>query len=168
MIRRGLIPGALLALLPTISHAGLMVMIEGIPGPHKVAPYSGWFIAEAMSWNHDRSNAARPFGFTVVMAQSGIGFAGIAQASFSSSILKRIIIDRTQTVSADTIMVTTRLTCDDAQLRSIATSGTSGELPRIQLDIGCGKFSWENFDVDKNGVVFSAGKGSWNLKTNTP
>lgn len=165
---RSWILGGLLALLPTISQAGLLVMIDGIPGPYKVAPYSGWYAAEAVSWNHDRSNVAKPFAFTVVMVQSGIGFAGIAQASFNSVILKRIIIDRTKTVAADTVIVTSRLTCEDAQLRAIATSGNSNEPPTIQLDIGCGRFAWENFDVDKNGVVFGAGKGSWNFKTNTP
>jgi hypothetical protein len=165
---RGWILGGLLALLPTISQAGLMVMIDGIPGSYKFPPYSGWYPAEAASWNHDRSNVAKPFGFTVVMEQSGIGFASIAQASFNSVILKRIIVDRTKTVNSDTVIVTSRLTCEDAQLRAIGTSGSESEMPRIQLDINCGRFSWENFDVDKNGVVFSAGKGSWNFKTNTP
>lgn len=169
MICRVWILGGLFALLPTVSNAALMVMIDGIAGPNRQAPYGGWFVAEAVSWGYERGNTAKPFALTVSMEQSGVGFANIAQAAFSGAILKKIVIDMVEFIGQDgQLMVTSRLSCEEALLRSSNTAADSGDRPKVEFELSCAKFSWENFDADKNGAVFGAGKGSWNFKTNTP
>ena len=169
MKRTALVLGALLALLPAISNAGLMVMVDGVVGPHKELPYAGWFAAEAFSWGYDRANTTKPFALTVSMDQSGIGFASIAQAAFSGANLKKVVIDVvTLSGAPGQLMVLSRLTCEDAQVRVLSTTGNENDVPHIALEFGCTKFSWENFDKGKDGIVISAGKGSWNFRTNTP
>lgn len=169
MKRPAWILGALLALLPAISNAALMVMVDGITGPSKLSPYGGWFLANSFSWGYERANTAKPFALTVSMEQSGIGFASIAQASFSGAILKKVVIDVLDaTGSEGQFKVTTRLSCEEAQVRSSSTAGDYNDRPRLELGFSCARFTWENFEVDKDGAVFNAGKGSWNFKTNTP
>ncbi len=161
--------GALLALQPAASNAALMVMVEGVAGPNKPAPYGGWFAADSFTWGYDRANTTKPFALALTMQQAGTGFASIAQATFSGAILKKIIIDVFSFSGPDgQLTVYTRLTCEEAQIRKSSTAGGNDDLPQIALEFGCAKFGWENFDKGKDGVVVSAGKGSWNFKTNTP
>lgn len=165
---KALVPGALLALLPSISNATLMVMVDGIVGPGKQAPYSGWFTADSFSWAHDRVNPTNPFGLTVSMKQFGIGFASIVQAAFSGASPKKVIIDVLTAGAQDQLMVISRLTCEEAQVRNSSTSGPGDNRPQVQFEFGCARFVWENFEMDRTGAIISAGKGSWNFKTNTP
>ena len=169
MKRTVLALGALLALLPAISNAALMVMVDGVAGPNKQSPYGGWFVADSFTWGYERANTAKPFAVTISMEQSGIGFASIAQAAFSGAILKKIVIDVvTVTGPENQLMVLSRLTCEEAQVRRSSTAGDEDDMPRFELEFGCAKFAWENFERGKDGIVTSAGKGSWNFRTNTP
>lgn len=169
MKRTALMLGALLALLPTISNAGLMVMIDGVAGPNKQSPYGGWFAADSFAWGYERANTAKPFAVMISMGQSGIGFASLAQAAFSGAILRKIVMDVvTVTGPEGQLTVLSRLTCEDAQVRNLSTTGSNNDVPRIALEFGCTKFGWENFDRGKDGIATSAGKGSWNFRTNTP
>lgn len=168
MIRRVCILGACLALLPVVSQAAIMIMVEGVTGPNKPAPYTGWFVGDGFAWSSERSNPAKPFELSVSLAQSGTGFASLAQAAFGGALMTRIVIDNLGVNDAGSPALLSRLTCEGAVIRDMSTSGDADDAPNVELAFTCARFTTEHFEVDSKTGAAKALKGSWNFKTNTP
>lgn len=169
MTCRGWMFGALLALQPALAHAGLYMLVDGVPGGVITAPWTGWHLAMSYSVTLDRSKAELPFQLTVTMERNAASVATIQQAAFSGSAFRRIMLDNAASLAATGAQLTfTRLTCEEAVIRSFASSATSGQAAVSQLVLSCGKLQWDEYDYHSNGTVAKAGKGSWNFRTNTP
>jgi len=169
MTRRGLIFGALLALQPALAHAGLYMLVDGVPGGVITAPWTGWHPAMSYSVALDRSNSELPFQLTVTMERNAASVAAIQQAAFSGSAFRRIMLDNAAPLTATgTLLTFTRLTCEEAVIRSFASSANTGQAAVSQLVLSCGRLSWDEFDYNNAGAATKAGKGSWNFRTNTP
>jgi hypothetical protein len=160
--------GALLALQPTLAHAGLYMLVDGVPGGVTTAPWTSWHPALSYSLALDQSNSELPFQLTVTMERSAASVAAIQQAAFARSAFRRIILDNAAPLAAGAQLTFTRLTCEEAVIRSFASSANSGQAAVSQLVLTCGRLLWDEFDYNNAGAATKAGKGSWNFRTNTP
>lgn len=168
MNRRGWILGALLALLPALSQAVVFVRIEGIPGAATQQPYTGWHRATSYAWFLDRSNPEQ-FKLQLTMEQQGSGVGSIKQAALNGTSLKSIVIDDAAAFSAGPALTPiTRFTCEEPTIRVFNTAGSSGNPPVFNLQLACGRVSWEDFEYSNQGVLIKSIKGTWNFRTNTP
>lgn len=167
MIRRALVLGGLLALLPAVSHAALLLMVEGVPGTTTLPGYTGWFNAENSAWGIDRSNAAAPHTLSVSLELTA-NLATVAQASAQGATFKKIVVDQLATLSGENFKLVSRLTCEEALVRAYSSSSAAADRAIVQLDFRCGKLLWENFDYTSQGQPLKSAKGSWNFKANTP
>jgi hypothetical protein len=98
-----------------------------------------------------------------VMLQRSASFASIKQAAFNGTAIKRIVIDQTTTAGNGALVVTTRLTCDGAAITAMAFSSPGDTMPSIQLQIGCARLLWEDFDYSSNGTFIRSVKGETTL-----
>lgn len=167
MIRRVCALGAFLALLPAVSQAALLLMVEGVPGPATLPGYTGWFNADSVAWGIERANAAAPHTLSVSLELTA-NLATIAQVSASNAAFKKIVVDQVSFQNGGTPQLAARLTCEEASVRAFSSSADSDDRAQIQLDIRCGKLVWENFDYTPQGQPLRTAKGSWNFKSNTP
>jgi hypothetical protein len=168
MIRRVCILGACLALLPAVSQAALVMLVEGVPGPSKVQNYSGWFILDSVEWGIGRSNVAAPHTLTVSLVFSA-NVATLAQASASGAVFRKIAVDQISAAVENAPQLVSRLVCEEASIREFSSSADSNDRAQVELDIRCARLTWEGFDYDSQNKALAKGaKGSWNFKTNTP
>jgi hypothetical protein len=169
MTRRGWIFGALLALQPALAHAGLYMLVDGVPGAVTTAPWTSWHPALSYSLTLDQSKTELPFQLTVTMERSAASVAAIQQAAFARSTFRRIILDNAAPLAAPGSQLTfTRLTCEEAVIRSFGSSAAAGQPAVSELVLTCGRLLWDEFDYNNAGAATKAGKGSWNFRTNTP
>ena len=166
MTRRSWWLGACAALLPGLAQAAALMMSEGVTGSSKVPGYAGWFEIRAYSWGIDRSKTAQPLEFNVVLEWTA-PVATLVQASVSGSILKKLIIDHLA-VADSSLLLTSRLTCEEASLRATANSAQAAERAVGQVSVQCARLTWEYFEYNSSKALTASGKGSWNFKTNTP
>ena len=163
MNRKTLVLGALLALLPAVSHAALFVLVDGIAGNVSQVPYQGWHNADAFDWSFERSNATSPFRLHITMTQNSSNIATIRQVAFNGTPLKKIVIDLAHQISAGNPMPITRLTCEGATITVIAVSANANDIPKAQLQLGCAKLLWEDFEYGPNGNFLKSVKGEASL-----
>jgi hypothetical protein len=168
MNRRAWIIGALLAVQPTLSHAELFILVDGVQGDVKQGNYAGWHTVQTFTWSYDRSNSTKPFSLNLTFEQQVASIASIKQMALSGAPLKRIIVDNAQHFSTTLITPIARLTCDEAAIRTFATFSDQTHAPKISLEIGCTKLTWEDFEYQSTGTLLKSAKGTWNLRTNTP
>jgi len=167
MIRRDWILGGLLALLPAVSQAAILMMVDGVIGPSKVTGYGGWFPVQAINWSIDRSKAAEPHSVAVTLDSSAT-VATLIQLSATGAPSKKIVFDVVSQESDAALQLHARFSCEDAYIRSSATHADSDRRPVVSLTIQCGRLTWENYDFGTSKAVTAVGKGSWNFRTNTP
>jgi type VI protein secretion system component Hcp len=168
MNRKALVLGGLLALQPALAQAALYVLIDGIPGSVIVASHLNWHEAIGVSWSYEKSNTAQPFRLQATLAQRTASFATIKQAAFNGASIKRIVFDQVRTVSSSQSVVVARLTCESAVISALAYSAQSDDLPMAQLQLGCAKLSWEDFDYSQNGALLRSVKGEAAIPTKAP
>lgn len=166
MFRRALVLGGLLALLPTMSQAALVMLVEGVTGSSTIPNHVGWFNVDSVQWAIERGNPARPQAFVVAL-ESTSAMATLMQASASGTGLKKIVIDVLYT-SQEPLTLDSRLTCEDPLIRDFSAVLQPAHRERVSLSVQCGRIAWEKFDYTANGQLLRQAKGSWNFKTNTP
>lgn len=146
------------------------MQVDGVPGPATVQGYAGWFVVNDVSWNLERSNSAVPNSI-IVSAPVAAGFAPIAQASASGALFRKLVVDMAKPLgsSSGQMLLTIRLICEDAQIRSFQGSiGDDDPTGSARLDIRCARLHWEYYDLGADGKIRQGLKGSWNFKNNTP
>lgn len=168
MNRRVWIIGSLLALQPALAQAALYVLIDGVPGNVVATSHLNWHEGIAVSWSYQKSNTTQPFKLQATLVQRTASFATIKQAAFTGANIKRIVFDQVRIVSAGPPVVAARLTCENAVISAMDFSVQSDDLPVAQLQLGCAKLLWEDFDYSQNGSVLRAVKGEATILTKTP
>ncbi len=162
MNRRVWMTGSLLALQSVLAQAA-NVLIDGIPGHITRAPYQGWHYASRVSWSYQKSNTAQPFKLQATLEQRAAGFATIKQTAFNGGSIKHIIVDHFATISTGQSVVA-RLTCENAAIIALSFSAeeftTPGsDIPTVELELGCAKLLWEDFEYSPQGTPLRSGKG---------
>jgi len=163
MNRRAWILGSLFALQPALAQAAVFVLIDGIPGAVTTQAYLNWHHGTSFNWAFDKANTTLPFKLDIVMPLRSANFASIKQAAFNGAGIKRIVIDHTATVSTGASPVATRLTCDGAVITAMALSSQGENTPTAQLQLGCAKVLWEDFEYSSSGTFLRSVKGETTL-----
>ena len=163
MNRRAWILGSLFALQPALAQAAVYVLIDGIPGAVTTQAYLSWHHGTSFNWEFNKANTALPFKLEVVMPQRSANFASIKLAAFNRAGIKRIVIDQTATVANGATQVATRLTCDGAIITAMAFSSQDESAPTAQLQLGCAKVLWEDFEYSSSGTFVRSVKGESTL-----
>ena len=159
MNRKALVLGGLLVLQPALAQAAVYVLIDGIPGSVTTQAYLNWHHGVSFNWAFDKANTTLPFKLDVVMSQRSANFASIKQAAFNGAGIKRIVIDQTVTVATGAPQPGTRLTCDGAVITAISFTSQSDYVPNVQLQLGCAKLLWEDFEYSTQGIFLRSVKG---------
>lgn len=166
MKRRAWALAACLAMLPAASQAMQVMFVEGLTGRSRVQGRSGWFDILSVSWSIDRSNTAAPNSVVVVLNTSATTVS-FGPTSASGGAFRKIVFDHMFTSGDATPLLASRLTCDNAMVRTAAAS-TSTELPETaSITLQCGALTWENFDYSNQGALLGTGKATWDFLRNT-
>lgn len=163
MNRRAWILGSLFALQPALAQAAVYVLIDGIPGAVTAQAYLNWHPGTSFNWEFNKANTALPFRLEVVIKQSSADFGSIKQAAFNGAGIKRIVIDQTMVVATGASKVLTRFTCDEAVITAMTHSMQGDGTPTAQLQLGCAKILWEDFEYSASATFLRSVKGEFTL-----
>jgi hypothetical protein len=165
MNRRAWILAAGLALLPSVSQAAAVMFVEGLTGRSRVQGRSGWFDVLSVSWSVDRSNTAAPNSVVVVLNTSAATVT-FGQAGASGGAFRKMVFDQVYSINDSNPLLATRLTCDNAVVRTASASASTEAPETASITLQCGILTWENFDYSNQGTLLGTGKATWDFLRN--
>jgi len=147
----------LLTLAPGLAHAGLFVLIDGVPGASRDTGHLQWIDARNVSWNvgpaAPKTATTSPPASLVV--DEGSWSARLALYAVTATRVNQVVIEETALIAQGPVVIS-RVTLNNVSIRSLKSSTSPPQYGVNQIELGYGRITWENWLYDPSGRLVSA------------